>query len=170
MFGALDGARGRDKLMGILIAILVTLAVFGSIMWIKPSRREVRISAMRRVALANGLRVRLLDEKLKNSLFPWLQDYRRYVLYEKHRAGERSDRKLQVLRLQDLDSLHELDRSRLSSDELDAQRFRESLPEDCQAIVIYPNGIGFLWQETGDEKTVSKLIEAMSRIEAGLLG
>ena len=49
--------------MGFVIAVLLTLAMAGSVLWVMPSAREKALSAMRQKALENGVRVRLLDEK-----------------------------------------------------------------------------------------------------------
>ena len=61
--------------MGLVIAILLTLALAGSVLWVMPSPREKRLTALRADAMRRGLRVRLLDKGMGAKLFPWLDDY-----------------------------------------------------------------------------------------------
>lgn len=149
--------------MGLLVAILVTLAVAGSIMWVRPSRRDQRITRIRRKAMENGMRVRLLDEKLTGAMFPWLEDYRLYVMYESHHLLADRERALRVFRLSGQDQRHELDILQLDDYERAMQSGVKSLVGDLEieALVVYPKGVAILWSEQGDEPAV-EVISALA--------
>ena len=83
--------------MGIVVAIFITLVVAGSILWVKPSRRDVRIAEVRRRAMSQGMRVRLLDEKLLRSMFPWLDNHRGLTLYENHNLDVPVEREMREI-------------------------------------------------------------------------
>lgn len=148
--------------MGIVIAIFITLVVAGSILWVKPSRRDVRIADIRRKAMSHGIRVRLLDEKLVRSMFPWLSDHRGLSIYENHNLDVPVDREMRVFRVNGLEDLHELDR--LNFDELERKISSYDMPDGIEAIVVYPTGVGLLWNEQGDESAVDALSELLQLV------
>ena len=152
--------------MGWFIAIFVTLMIAGSVLWIKPSKRDLRLSELRRRAMAKGIRVRLLDEKLRDNLFPWLEDHRGYSLYENHQFGGREDRSMQAFEVHRKEPLHELDYLKLDVDAKRLQEFEASLPMGVRAVVLFPDGIGLLWDERGDVELVDRLMDSMKVLSA----
>jgi len=154
--------------MGLAIAILVTLAVAGSILWIKPSKRDLRITRIRRKAMSLGMRVRLLDDKYRQSTFPWLDDHRGYALYENHKLAGREGREMFVVEVHAETPLHELDVLKLGEAARNVHAFEDELPKEIRAVVIYPSGIGLLWNEQGDEAEVEELDQLMRRLDTQL--
>lgn len=154
--------------MGFVIAILITLAVAGSILWVMPSKRDLRLTRMRQSALAHGLKVRLLDEKLAKKFFPWLENYREFVLYENYSLKLPKGQELAVYRTTSDADVHELDKLRANYISAEALSEDAALPVSHEAVVVYPSGIGVLWREQGDAEEVDQLAESILRIEAWL--
>jgi hypothetical protein len=139
--------------MGLWIAILITLAVFGSILWIKPSPRDRLLIEYRKMALSKGLKVRLLDAKLAEQLFPWIENYRQFVFYEKSLPihAKLKSHKAIVVRVTVDPNAHEIDaidpvRQTFSNN----PRFKD-LPETLEAVVISASGISILWRESANK-------------------
>jgi len=137
--------------MGFWIAILITLAVFGSVLWVMPSPREKTLTEMRQRAMGFGLRVRLVDKALAAKLYPWLEDYRGYVMYEKYLpAGKKSlSNKAQVIRLSPDDRAHEVDVQNPVKLSLQQAGLLGKLPESSEALTLFAGGVSFLWRERG---------------------
>jgi hypothetical protein len=154
--------------VGFVIAILITLAVAGSILWVMPSKRELRLTGMRQKALAHGLKVRLLDEKLAKKFFPWVDNYREYVLYENHSMKLPKGQELVVYRTSSDEDVHELDKLRANYLNAEALSLDANLPASHEAVVVYPSGIGVLWREQGDVEAVDQLAESVLGIERWL--
>jgi len=135
--------------MGFLVASLITLAVLGSVMWVMPSIREKSLISMRNKALSLGIKVRLVDEKLSKALFPWLDNYRGYTLYEKLLPpGKKSNSfKARVVRVSDDPNAHEIDAVDPLRQQLISHNLFESLPSTVEALVISASGIALLWRE-----------------------
>lgn len=135
--------------MEIWIAIFITLVVAGSILWIKPSIRDKKLTSMRTKALSLGFKVRLLDMKLAAQLFPWLENYRSYVFYEKSVPVHLKPKshKARIIRLSEDIHAHEIDQidplKLLLADKIGY----DSLPESVEALVISASGISVLWSE-----------------------
>jgi hypothetical protein len=150
--------------MGIWIAIFVTLAVFGSVLWIRPSPRDLLVIEYRRQALTKGLKVRLLDAKLAGQLFPWIDNYRQFIFYEKAlpSSAKPKSHKAIVVRVGDDPYAHEID-------EVDSIRLAllnsvdfKALPNTAEAIVISASGISVLWREYDDKsKSDSSLVDVI---------
>ncbi len=153
--------------MGFWLAILITLAVMGSVLWVMPSKREKSLTAMRSRALSLGMKVRLLDEKLASNLFYWIDNYRPYALYEcmMPRDLKPSSHKARVVRLSVDENAHELDGIDELKAALDKRGVFEGLPEDCEALVISQGGIAFVWRE--HQRSLDSL-EEVDRIKACL--
>lgn len=152
--------------MGWFIAIFVTLMIAGSVLWIKPSKRELRITELRRKAMSQGIRVRLVDEKLRENMFPWLDDHRGYAVYENHRLGGREGREMRAFEVRRETQLHELDILKLDADEKKLRSCEESLPAGVRGVVLYPDGVGLLWDESGGAELVDSLVVAMESLSA----
>lgn len=139
--------------MGLWIAIFITLVVMGSVLWIKPSPRERLLTEYRRQALAKGLKVRLLDLKLAEQLFPWIDNYRQFIFYEKSlpSIAKPKSHKAIVVRVGDDPNAHELDG--LDSIKLALVKCVDFniLPDTAEAIVISASGISVLWREYEDK-------------------
>jgi len=150
--------------MGFWVAILITLAVFGSVMWVMPSPREKALTEMRRQAMGFGLKVRLVDQALAGKLYPWLEDYRGYVLYEKYLpAGQKmSTNKAQVIRLSADDRAHEVDVQNPVKVSLQQAGLLNGLPESSEALTLFSGGISFLWKEKGGAEEVKRVEECLS--------
>jgi len=135
--------------MGFLVASLITLAVLGSVMWVMPSVREKSLIAMRNKALSLGLKVRLLDEKLSKALFPWLDNYRGYTLYEKLLpSGKKPNSfKARVVRVSADPDVHEIDAIDPLRQLMISHDLFENLPSTVEALVISASGIALLWRE-----------------------
>jgi hypothetical protein len=135
--------------MGMWIAIFITLVVIGSVLWVKPTAREKTLSLMRSKALSNGLKVRLLDMKLAAQLFPWIENYRWYVFYEKPVPAmmKPDNHKAKVIRLSDDAHAHEIDEADPIKKMLEQKALLTSLPSSVEALVISAAGIAILWQE-----------------------
>ncbi|MFT6906971.1 MAG: hypothetical protein ACJAS1_003644 [Oleiphilaceae bacterium] len=139
--------------MGLWVAILISLAVFGSILWIKPSPRDRLLIECRKIALSKGLKVRLLDAKLAERLFPWIENYRQFVFYEKSlpiHAKPKSHKAI-VVRVTLDPNAHEIDaidpiRQVFSKN----PRFKD-LPVTVEAVVISVSGISILWRECANK-------------------
>lgn len=152
--------------MGFVVAILITLAVMGSVMWVMPSPREKRIIAMRNKALALGLKVRLLDQKLASKFFPWCEDYRQYVLYEKYFSAKVAALTTPlVIRLSDGFIPHELDEKHPINQILDERGVIEVLPESVEALIFYSGAVGMLWTEKEGEEVLSGVAECLKVCE-----
>mgnify|MGYP003632237505 CR=1 FL=1 len=140
--------------MGLWIAILITLAVMGSILWIKPSPRERLLIEYRKAALSKGFKVRLLDAKMSKQLFPWIENYRQFVFYEKSlpvRAKPKSHKAL-VVRVSVDPNAHEIDAIDPIRQALAANLSFKELPQTVEAIVISVSGISILWRECSDKR------------------
>jgi hypothetical protein len=143
--------------MGLWIAIFITLVVFGSILWVKPSPRERLVTEYRKQALGKGLKVRLLDEKLSTQLFPWIDNYRQFIFYEKAlpSSAKPKSHKAIVIRVGEDPHAHEID-------EVDSVKLAllekvdfKVLPSTTEAIVISASGISVLWREYEDKNQQS---------------
>jgi len=149
--------------MGIWVVLFVTIGLFGSVMWVMPTPREKALTELRSSALGMGLKVRLLDQKLANALFSWLDDYRGYVLYEKPLPlnHQIKSTKAKVLRLSDDPNAHEIDKLDPLLQKLRANGVLNDLPSTAEALVIASSGISFLWKEQRDVEDVSLLNECL---------
>ncbi len=135
--------------MGLWIAILITLVVMGSILWIKPSPRERLLTEYRKAALAKGLKVRLLDAKLAGQLFPWIENYRQYVFYEKTLPvfAKPKSHKARVIRLSVDPGAHEIDIIDPLRQIIISNPGFLMLTKTAEALVISASGIALLWRE-----------------------
>ena len=149
--------------MGFWIAILITLAMAGSVLWVMPSPREKSLTAMRNRALELGMQVRLLDQKLAKSLFYWLEDYRLFVLYECMLPTEARPKsaKARIVRLSIDAQAHELDANDPLKDSLVQAGVFSGLPETCEALVISRAGLAILWRERQADKASLQEIDAI---------
>jgi hypothetical protein len=143
--------------MGLWIAILITLAVLGSVLWIKPSPRERLLTEYRRLALAKGLKVRLLDVKLAEQLTPWIDNYRQFIFYEKSlpSLAKPKSHKAIVIRVTEDPHAHELDEEDQIRQSLLKNVDFKALPSTAEAIVISASGISILWLEREDKNLVN---------------
>lgn len=135
--------------MGLWVAIFITLVVFGSVLWVKPSPREKTLTQLRNSALAKGLKVRLVDAKLAASLFPWIDNYRLFVFYEKNlpAAAKPKSHKAIVIRLSEDPNAHELDEENPIKSALINKIDVTTLPSTIEALVISASGIAIVWKE-----------------------
>lgn len=154
--------------MGWLIAIFAVFVVAGSVAWIKPSKRELRLTELRRHAMQLGVRVRLLDEKTKNNMFPWLSDYRGYVLYENHALALREDRPMRAFEVNSDKEMHELDRINMDVACATISAFESKLPSGVRGVVVYPDGAGVVWDEQGDNESVDVLLHVIADIHQSI--
>lgn len=138
--------------MGLWVAIFITLVVFGSILWVKPSPREKTLTQLRNSALAKGFNVRLLDAKLAANLFPWIENYRQFVLYEKTlpSAAKPKSHKAMVIRITENPNAHELDEENPIKGVLATKVDFTVLPKTVEALVISASGISIVWREYQD--------------------
>jgi len=145
--------------MGFWVAIFITLAVFGSVMWVMPSPREKALTKMRHQAMEFGLKVRLVDKALAGQLYPWLDDYRGYVMYEKYLPiGKKlSSNKAEVIRLSFDDKAHEIDIQNPIKLSLQDAGLLDELPESSEALTFFSGGIAFLWRERGESDSVERI-------------
>jgi len=150
--------------MGIWIALLMTLAVVGSVMWVMPSPREKAQTEMRQKAMGLGMKVRLLDQKLATTLFPWLDDFRGFTLYEKYFSiGQQQSRsKFQVLRLSADENIHELDLDHPVRHYLEESGLARSLPLSAEALFLFADGAAVLWREKEGVEAVSDIDACLS--------
>jgi hypothetical protein len=150
--------------MGFWVAILITLAVFGSVLWVMPSPREKALTEMRQRAMSLGLKVRLVDQALAQKLFPWLEDYRGYVLYEKYIPIGKKIRsnKIQVIRLSPDANAHEIDIQNPVKLTLQEAGLLEDLPESSEAITLFSGGFSFLWKEKGGLEGVERVEKCLN--------
>lgn len=151
--------------MELAIALLLTLAIAGSVLWVMPSPHEKKLDAFRKLAMAEGIRVRLLDTSMAARFIPWIKDHRGYVLYE---LSCKSGRALpvkgyRVVRLSDDDSLHELDRQEPLRQNLLASGMFEVLPASCESLVVSAGGVSIVWQEKGEIEGVRQLSDILRR-------
>jgi len=144
--------------MGWFIAIFAVFVVTGSVAWIKPSKRDLRLTSLRRCAMSLGLRVRLLDEKTKANLFPWLPDHRGYALYELHGLKLCEERPMRSFEVHSDEQMHELDRLRMDVAASAISALEARLPKGIKAVVLYPDGAGLLWNEQGEESMVESFV------------
>jgi hypothetical protein len=132
--------------MGVVVAVLLCLAAFGSLMWVMPSQREKQLTELRRQAMQRGLRVRLLDQGLQKAYFRWLGDHRGLVLYERQcslASAGRHEFAPMVVRL----PITEEDDQILSRALMVDTKWIDSLPEGAEALLIHPSGVALLWRE-----------------------
>lgn len=150
--------------MGLWVAIFITLAVLGSVLWVKPSPRDRLVTEYRRQALAKGLKVRLLDLKLAGQLFPWIDNYRQFIFYEKSLPSHAKPKsyKAIVIRVGDDPNAHEIDQVDLVKVALSKSVDFKVLPDTAEAIVISASGISILWREYDDKsQTDSSLVDVI---------
>jgi len=149
--------------VGFWIALFITLAVLGSVLWVMPSPREKAIIMMRGKALSLGIKVRLVDQNLALSWFPWLDNYRSYTLYEKLNptALKSGSHKARVLRLTVDPNAHELDAEDPIRQSLFSSGVFKGLPETVEALVITSGSVALLWRE---QQADNKLTEEVERI------
>ena len=134
--------------MGFVIAVLLTLAMAGSVLWVMPSAREKALSEMRQKALQNGVRVRLLDEKTAAKLYPWLEDHRGLVNYELPLPAGRVWKFGKPYALSvNQEKLHELDRDTGLWPLVQAQLDIDDLPDSTEALTFYSHAMAILWRE-----------------------
>ena len=145
--------------MGIWIAVVITLLVLGSVLWIMPSTRDKMLMEVRQQALMQGLKVRLLDQQSASALFPWLDDFRGYVLYEKYFAADRKQLKFQpfVIRLSAHQPESEFELEDPLKQTLDRTGLVEKLPASVEALAFYPRGVALLWRESGEAGAVERI-------------
>ncbi len=145
--------------MGFWVAILITLAVFGSVLWVMPSPREKALTQMRHKAMGLGLKVRLVDKTLAGKLFPWLESYHGYVMYEKyHSIGKKaSSSGTKIIRLSVDENAHELDLQEPVRQFLDQTDLIKSLPESSEAIALFSGGVALLWRERDEPEGVERI-------------
>lgn len=150
--------------MGITIAVLLTLAMLGSVLWVMPSPREKMQTVMRGLALQNGVKVRLLDESTARSMFPWIENHRGYVVYDLPLpAGKKWSLAKPVVQPVDEEKLHELDRISSGRQALSALNVFEDLPENSEAVILYAGGLSVVWREQGGEESAQQLIDVLRR-------
>ncbi len=150
-------------MMGFAIAILLTLAMVGSVLWVMPSPREKALTKMRQDAMKAGLKVRLLDERMRNKLFPWINDVRGYVLYEKPfcLSSGAEQKSALVWRLHDLDKVHELDLNQDAKAFVEKNKLIQRLPESAEALAAYGGGLAVLWRENREDGAIEKIVEVI---------
>lgn len=157
---------------GFVIAVLLTLALAGSVLWVMPSPREKRLAGMRRVALEQRMHVRLLDQTTATKLFPWVEDYRLLTLYEianVHPAAKSSTPSAPiVIRLAGTEEMHELDREASKIDLLEGLGILEQFPEGSEAIVHYGQASALLWNEKGTDETVPLIANLLKEVQRRL--
>lgn len=143
--------------MGLWIAIFITLVVFGSVLWVKPSPRERLLTEYRRQALVKGLKVRLLDAKLAEQLVPWVDNYRQFIFYEKPLPSSAKPKsyKAIVVRVSEDPNAHELDEEDRVREALFKKVDFKVLPSTAEAIIISASGISILWLEREDKNLPS---------------
>lgn len=149
--------------MGFWIAILITLAVSGSVLWVMPSPRDKALTQMRQQAIASGLKVRLVDSALAAKLYPWLEDYRGYVMYEKYLPlGKKlHEGRTEVIRLSPDEKAHEIDiQNPIKLALLDAGLLNE-LPRSSEALTFFSGGVSFLWKEKEALEGVAKIHQCL---------
>ncbi len=154
--------------MGIWIALFITFAVIGSVLWVKPSPREKNLGLMRAHAMSRGFKVRLLDMKLAAQLFPWLANYRPYVFYEKPVPANLKPKtyKARVVRLSDDPLAHEVDQIDELKQLLAKKIGLNELPDTVEALVISASGLSLLWKEKnemGDMTEIAQLDNFISQ-------
>jgi len=146
--------------MGAWIALLVILMLIGTVSWAMPSPRDKALAAMRSQAIRLGMRVRLVDKTLAGALFPWLEYFQGYVLYEKAMPlrDKNKNRDIKVFRLQTnegrakaKDSCHEI------VELLGVMSGLEELPTLISAVVVSSTSLSLLWREQGDVENVEKV-------------
>lgn len=148
--------------MGLWVAIFITFAVLGSILWIKPSPRERVLIEYRNLALSKGIKVRILDAKLAEQLFPWIDNYRQFVFYEKNLpiSAKPNNHKAIVVRVSDDPNAHEIDEIDQIRQAILASIGFKDLPSSAEAIIISASGLSVLWREGSVEgKTVKEVVE-----------
>lgn len=148
--------------MGFWIAILITLAVLGSVMWVMPSQREKALTEMRRTAMSLGLKVRLLDPKLAKKFFPWLDDYRGFTLYEKYFSAGQQHARFQVVRLSIDENAHELDLDDPVKLYIDRSGLVNDLPSSVEALLLFAGGVAILWREDEGPEAVTQINECLA--------
>jgi hypothetical protein len=146
--------------MGFAIAILLTLAMAGSVLWVMPTPREKRISAMRKRAMEMQVRVRLIDHSMASQLIDWVPNYRGYVSYEltSQPGKETGVKGFKSIRLSFDEGLHELDKLDPLRQVLEKEQLLAGWPKSSEALVFNPLGVMLVWREDGDEKDVQELI------------
>lgn len=149
--------------MGFAIAVVLTMALLGSVLWVMPSPREQRLSKMRQHAMSRGMKVRILEEKHIAKLYPWLKETRAYVTYEQAKSGGSKwpIKKPVVVPLRQ-ESVHELDRQGELYAQLEQRADLAALPESAEALVFYSACVALLWREDDAEgvDVVAKTLEA----------
>ena len=154
--------------MGFWIAIFITLAVFGSVLWVMPSPREKALIQMRHKAMGLGLKVRLVDKAIAGKLFPWLESHHGYVMYEKyHPIGKKAlSSKTKIIRLSVDKNAHELDLEEPIRQFLDQANMIKDLPASSEAIALFSGGVALLWRERDEPDGVERIEECLARCVA----
>lgn len=138
--------------------------MFGSVLWVMPSPREKMLTEMRAEAMSLGLKVRLMDKALAAKLYPWIDDYRLYVLYEKYLPTGKTliTGRAQVIRLSHDESAHEIDEENPLKRALLDKGLLNQLPESAEALTLFAGGVSFLWKERGGVGSVKSVYAFLS--------
>lgn len=153
--------------MTLVIAVMAVLAVFGSVMWLKPSpaqQRQVRLRTLARqlgmdvrlAALPQIRRARVREEEAEQGVVyrllrfdlaaPLAQDY---VLVRQNAESGWESQSDQVL-------------PRVVQRVLNEESAR--VPKDVVAIELTAHGPGVYWREHGDEQTLKDIFALMERL------
>ena len=153
--------------MGGWIAVVVILMLIGTVSWAMPSPRDRLLAAMRTQALRLGIRVRLVDKTLAEALFPWLEYFHDYVLYEKDLLLENKNtsRDIKVFKLP---LVEETDATKDScNDSIDLLRVMGgcgSFTRLISAVVVSSRSLSFLWKEQGSIEDVIQLDRCLEQL------
>lgn len=154
--------------MGFAIAVVLTMALLGSVLWVMPSPREQRLSKMRQQAMSSGLKVRILEEKHIAKLYPWLKETRAYVTYEQAKSdGSKWPIKKPIVVPLKQESVHELDRQSELYTSIAQGADLAALPPSAEALVFYSACVALLWREDSEQgvETVTHILDACLRLE-----
>lgn len=157
--------------MGAVIAIVVALALLGSVLWLKPSPAQRRQAELRELARQLGVDVRLasLPQTRRAMVRKQAADSgvvyrllrfdikvplpRDYVLVRENVGAPWEPRTDDVLPATVQQAI---------------EAVLSGLPRDCVAVELTPHGPGIYWRERGDAQTVRDLASSLERLMQGL--
>lgn len=155
--------------MGVIIAIIVALAMIGSVLWLKPSAAQRRQTALRLLARQLGLDVRLCTLPQTRRARVRAELPQQGVVYRLLQFDRKAGKPFEYLLCRAdaqaaWESESEVEMPASVRAEID--RILAQLPADAVAFEIAAHGCGVYWRERGSEDTVRllhHLLETMQR-------
>ena len=159
-------------MMTILIVLVAILSVVGSVAWVRPSKRDVKLATWRQAARVAGLQVKLeaLKAEPKDSGIREDVGLASYFLYLP-KAQKNDEMTWAVVKAEGWLKAHlpsgwSWYRREVALNTNKLQALIESCPVPIHAIERTPNGSRIVWDEAGQDFEAHKLVEFLTQVQA----